>query len=164
MAAFSGTAMATVCTVLPVLGCSVFSAMMHKYSSLAHTECTELHRALDIHSRDVGGWAIWLAGSCVICAGDVDTIILFALYLSFLLLSRRVTSSPLGFFCFKLNPSQCRSTGRDRAVTLAAKALIAAARPLAGTSSAGSLAAKALIAAARASSKGSVGSCRRFKL
>ena len=43
-----------------------------------------------------------------------------------------------------------RSRSPDRALSIAAKARIAAARPLAGTLSAGSLAAKALIAAARA--------------
>ena len=43
-----------------------------------------------------------------------------------------------------------RSVRRDRALSIAEKARIAAARPLAGTLSAGSLAAKALIAAARA--------------
>ncbi len=43
-----------------------------------------------------------------------------------------------------------RSVRLDRALSIAAKARIAAARPLAGTLSAGSLAAKALIAAARA--------------
>ena len=51
-------------------------------------------------------------------------------------------------FCFKQTIAD--PVRRDRALSIAAKARIAAARPLAGTLSAGSLAAKALIAAARA--------------
>ena len=53
-------------------------------------------------------------------------------------------------FCLKRSQTSRRSTRRDRALSIAVKARIAAARPLAGTLSAGSLAAKALIAAARA--------------
>ena len=53
-------------------------------------------------------------------------------------------------FCLKLHKPIRRSTRRDRPLSIAEKARIAAARPLAGTLSAGSLAAKALIAAARA--------------
>ena len=54
-------------------------------------------------------------------------------------------------FCSKLPTNRIpRSIARPSARSLAAKALIAAVRPLAGTLSAGSLAAKALIAAARA--------------
>jgi hypothetical protein len=49
-------------------------------------------------------------------------------------------------FLFQVHAFGHRQTVRN----LAAKALIASARPLAGTLSAGSLAAKALIAAARA--------------
>jgi hypothetical protein len=60
-----------------------------------------------------------------------------------------------GAFCFKDTFFVSGSTHTPFTVSetvrnLAAKALIAAARPLAGTISAGSLAAKALIAAARA--------------
>ena len=53
-------------------------------------------------------------------------------------------------FCLKLHKPIRRFTRRDRPLSIAEKARIAAARPLAGTLSAGSLAAKALIAAARA--------------
>ena len=60
----------------------------------------------------------------------------------------RVLFTRLGYiFCFRIHAfAGHRQTVRN----LAAKALIASARPLAGTLSAGSLAAKALIAAARA--------------
>ncbi len=51
-------------------------------------------------------------------------------------------------FCFRIDAFAV--TVSETVRNLAAKALIAAARPLAGTMPAGSLAAKALIAAARA--------------
>ena len=54
------------------------------------------------------------------------------------------------FFLFQAKQTIADPVRRDRALSIAAKARIAAARPLAGTLSAGSLAAKALIAAARA--------------
>jgi hypothetical protein len=53
-------------------------------------------------------------------------------------------------FLFKASFDKPHSKTRPSGRSLAAKSLIAAVRPLAGTLSAGSLAAKALIAAARA--------------
>ena len=53
-------------------------------------------------------------------------------------------------FCLKLDKPHSPIHARPSARKLAAKSLIAAVRPLAGTLSAGSLAANALIAAARA--------------